>query len=261
MIYWELGGQACVCFSPLNLAILFGVHTTILLLIWQSKLKEDVTGYSWIFLPISDVQNSGPLLLLMLFPQIPVEFCLTLISCSSVLIPFIRWIAFTLSIYIWSIYKYCKREEMFGRKNNSYLATGKRQERFWLQQLSLKAVMEGKEITAIFFLGGRLKKWKQKHKDTPQWWMVRFCHCPYTVVRETACHSTLILRVITKQFAPAGEAVRLKPEAVDWPQNGWWPMKLLLRWLAWPREGRGGRLCRTSTPEIWWMPLQRNRHT
>lgn len=171
MIYWELGGRPVFVFSPLNLAILFGVHTTILLLIWQSKLKEDVTGYSWIFLPISDVQNSGPLLL-MLFPQIPVGFCLTLISCSSILIPFIRWIAFTLSIYIWSIYKYCKREEMFGRKNNSYLATGKRQERFWLQQLSLKAVMEEKRSLPSSSLG---VDWKSESENTKTprsggWW-------------------------------------------------------------------------------------------
>lgn len=251
----------CLFFFPLNLAILFGVHTTILLLIWQSKLKEDVTGYSWIFLPISDVRNSGPLLL-MLFPQIPVGFCLTLISCSSILIPFIRWIAFTLSIYIWSIYKYCKREEMFGRKNNLYLATGKRQERFWLQQLSLKAVMEEKRSLPSSSLG---VDWKSESENTKTprsggWWEFAIVLIQWSV-RLPACHSTLILRVLTKQLAPAGEAVRLKPEAVDWPQNGWWPMKLLLRWLSWPREGQGGRLCRTSTPEIWWMSLQRNRHT
>lgn len=170
MIYWEWSGRPVFVF--LNPAILFGVHTTTSLLIWQSKLKEDVIRYSWIFLPVSDVQNSGPLLLPMLSPQNPVRFCLTLILCSSILIPFIRWIAFTLSIYIWSIYKYCKREEMFGRKNNSHLATGKRQERFWLQQLSLKAVMEEKRSLPSSSLG---VDWKSESKNTKtprsgEWW-------------------------------------------------------------------------------------------
>lgn len=186
-----------VYFSPLNTAILFRVHTATPLLVWQRKLRGDPIGWSWTFLPITGVQNPGSLLLLMRFQQIPVGSCLTLILCSSILVPFIRWIAFTHSIYIWSIYKYCKREEMFGRKNNSYLATGKRQQRFWLQQSSLKVVMERKRSLPSSSLGVNWKS-ENKHKETPHQWMTRACYCPCTVVCEIACSSTPILSTLTK---------------------------------------------------------------
>lgn len=146
-LYICVYGQICICvyicFSSLNLTTLFGIYRATPLLIWQRKVRANLIDEVWFFSPYlmfrirSTISPDA-------FPTNSSRILFTLILCSSILIPFIRWIAFTHSIYIWSIYNYCEREEMFGRENNSYLATGKRQERFWLQKTSPKVVMQGK---------------------------------------------------------------------------------------------------------------------